>query len=45
MRPFIYDRASSEVTAIRAASMLAQLPWSRAARQSNIWPAAQRSST
>ena len=26
MRPFIYDRASSEVTAIRAASMLAQLP-------------------
>src|SRR5271163_3326066 len=26
MRPFIYDRPSSEVTAIRAASMLAQLP-------------------
>jgi xanthine dehydrogenase YagS FAD-binding subunit len=26
MRPFMYDRASSEVTAIRAASMLAQLP-------------------
>ena len=26
MRAFVYDRASSEVTAIRAVSMLAQLP-------------------
>src|SRR6202522_3223787 len=26
MRAFVYDRASSEATAIRAASMLAQLP-------------------
>ena len=33
MRAFVYDRASSEIAAIRAASMLAQLPGSRAGRQ------------
>ena len=45
MRAFAYDRASSDTAAIRAASTLAQLPRHRAARQSNIWPEARRSST
>ena len=46
MRAFAYDRPSSEVAAIRAASMLAQLPEiQEAVSPSNIWQEEQRSST
>ena len=45
MRAFAYDRPSSKVAAIRAASMLAQLPEIQGRAPSNIWPAAQHSST